>query len=115
MDDRKVAEALAVEIARATAAGDLDHAEKLANLLRNVIARVKGETLADASTGDLLGVPQPSPGQLAPIARRISTEALSAELAAERGDWDTVRATYERLAMLFAEYRLIYVQCLRSQ
>jgi hypothetical protein len=52
--------------------------------------------------------------QLAPIARRISAEALSAELAAERGDWETVHATYERLALLFAEYRLRYVQCLTA-
>jgi hypothetical protein len=49
--------------------------------------------------------------RLAPVARRISTEALAAELAAERGDWATVHATYERLAVLFAEYRLLYVQC----
>jgi hypothetical protein len=48
--------------------------------------------------------------QLALIARRISTEALAAELAAERGDRETVHATYERLAVLFAEYRLAYVQ-----
>jgi hypothetical protein len=54
------------------------------------------------------------PHQLAPVARRISAEALSAELAAERGDWDTVRATYERLALLFAEYRLLYAQCLAA-
>jgi hypothetical protein len=55
-------------------------------------------------------VPLPWPGQLAGIARRIATEALSAELAAERGDWETVDATDERLALLFAEYRLLYVQ-----
>ncbi len=49
--------------------------------------------------------------QLARVARSISTEALSAELAAERDDWERVHATYERLALLFAEYRLLYVKC----
>jgi hypothetical protein len=58
--------------------------------------------------------PLPRPEQLAPVARRISAEALAAELAAERGDWPTVHATYERLALLFAEYRLLYTQCLAA-
>ncbi len=60
-------------------------------------------------------VPLSQPERLAPVARRISAEALSAELAAQRGDWATVHATYERLALLFAEYRLLYVQCLATQ
>ncbi len=50
--------------------------------------------------------------RLSPIARQISTEALSAELAAERGDWQALQASYEHLALLFAEFRLIYVKAL---
>lgn len=65
----------------------------------------------DGSDGRIAGSPALR-GQLARAARQISTEALGADLAAERGDWQTVRATYQRLALLFAEYRLLYVQCL---
>jgi hypothetical protein len=99
-----------LEIERATAAGDLDRAQKLADLLRRVIARISRDIVADGST-DAIVVPR-RPTQLASIARRISTEALSAELAAEHGDWEKVHATFERLGLLFAEYRLCYVQCL---
>lgn len=67
---------------------------------------------AAAAAADPPAESQSLPKQLAGVARRISTEALSAELAAERGDWETVHLSYERLALLFAEYRLLYVQCL---
>lgn len=57
-------------------------------------------------------VVEPRRVQLARVARSISTEALTAELAAQRGDWEMLHATYERLALFFAEYRLLYVACL---
>jgi hypothetical protein len=53
--------------------------------------------------------------RLCPIARKISAEALSAELAAERGDWQTTQDSYDRLALLFAEFRLGYVQALAAR
>lgn len=112
MDERKMAESLAAEIERATAARDYDRAQKLAELLGRVVARISRDIVADSATDDPEGGPQPRLKRSAPIARRISAEALSAELAAERGDGETVHATYERLALLFAEYRLAYVQCL---
>jgi len=112
MKERKIAEALAAEIERATAARDYDRAEKLADLLGRVVARISRDIVAGRSADDPEDVPQPRLKGLAPIARRISAEALSAELAAERGDMETVHVTYERPALLFAEYRLAYVQCL---
>jgi hypothetical protein len=88
MAERKIIEVLAAEIEPAAATAD------------------------DSANATL--VPIRGSERLAPIARRISTEALAAELAAERGDWETVHATYERLAVLFAEYRLLYLQCLTT-
>jgi hypothetical protein len=112
MNEPKIIEVLAAEAEMAAAAGDVDRARKLADLLGRVTAWISDDVGADSATQPVAF--PPGPEQLAPVARRISTEALSAELAAERGDWETVQATYERLAVLFAEYRLIYVRCLRE-
>jgi hypothetical protein len=112
MNERKIIEALAAEAESAAAAGDLDRARKLADLQGRVTARISDDVGADAATQPVVLPARPE--QLAPIARRISAEALSAELAAERGDWETVQATYQRLVVLFAEYRLSYVRCLRG-
>ena len=111
MNERKAAEAFAAAIEQATAAGDRNRAQELADLLGRVMAPVGSDMAGGVGSPDPAGIPLPWPKQLAGIARSISTEALSAELAAERGDWGTVHATYERLALLFAEYRLLYVQC----
>jgi hypothetical protein len=46
--------------------------------------------------------------QLARVAREVTTAALTIELAAERGDWETVHNTHDRLVPLFYEYRLAY-------
>ena len=112
LSESTLIEALAVQISLATQAGDLDRARNLADLQGLIVARMSREVVADTSAGRPAAVSLPGREQLARIARRISTEALAAELAAERGDWDMVHATYERLAGLFAEYRLTYVQCL---
>lgn len=106
MNERKIIEVLAAEAESAAAGGDLDRARKLADLQARVIAWISHDVVEDRAAHPVV-VPPPRPEQLAPVARRISAEALSAELAAERGDWETVEATYERLALLFAEYRLM--------
>lgn len=110
MNDRKIAEALTAEIERATAAGDYDRAQKLTDLVGKFTQRMSRDSVADTCTDGPKEAAQPR--RLALIARRISTEALSAELAANRGDWETVRRTYESLAVLFAELRLAYVRAL---
>ena len=114
MDEEKLIEELAAEIRQATADGDHDRARKLADLQRRIVARTSSEAVGGPAAGSLAD-PVPGRDQLARIARRISTEALAAELAAERGDWETVHATYQRLAILFAEYRLAYEQSLRPR
>jgi hypothetical protein len=110
MNDRKIAEALTAEMERATAAGDYDRAQKLADLVGRFTERMSRDSVAGTCADDPEEAAQPR--RLALIARRISTEALSAELAANRGDWETVRTTYESLAVLFAELRLAYVRAL---
>jgi len=112
VSERKLIEALADAIEQANAAGDGDCAQQLADLQGRIVARISREAVAAAPADHPLAGPLPGREQLAHIARRISTEALSAELASERGDWGVVHATYERLAVLFAEYRLAYVRCL---
>jgi hypothetical protein len=109
--NEQIVRALAAEIEQATAAGDHDRTQKLSDLQEKLITQI-GRDSAGSGSADLTKLPLPRREQLARTARRISTEALSAELAADRGDWEMVRATYERLALLFAEYRLLYMQCL---
>jgi hypothetical protein len=110
MNDQKIAEALTAEIERAIAAGDYDRAQKLADLVGRFTERMSRDRVADTHTDGPKEAAQPR--RLALIARRISTEALSAELAANRGDWQTLGTTYESLAVLFAELRLAYVRAL---
>jgi hypothetical protein len=98
----------AAETEKASGAGDHNRAR---HLQRNVVAQIGRDIVADMPA-DPQSVLRPGLKQLARVARSISVEALSAELAAERGDWNAVHAAYERLALLFAEYRLLYVQCL---
>ena len=112
MTERALMEALAHAIEQANAAGDGDCAQQLTDLQGRIVARISRAAVAAAPADRPLTVPLAGREQLARIARRISTEALSAELASERGDWAVVHATYELLAVLFAEYRLAYVQCL---
>ena len=113
MNGRKIAEALTAEIERAIAAGDYDRAQKLVDLVSRFTGRVSRDSVAGTGKDDPEQTPEPQ--RLALIARRISTEALSAELAANRGDWETVRTTYESLAELFAELRLCYVKSLANE
>jgi hypothetical protein len=46
--------------------------------------------------------------QLARVAREVTTAALTIELAAERGDWETVHRVHDALVPLLYEYRLAY-------
>lgn len=114
MNEREIVGALAAEAESAAAAGGIDRARKLTDRQDRVIARIDPDVVADIAAPPVIVRPA-GPEQLAPVARRISAEALAADLAAERGDWQTVQVTYERLALLFAEYRLIYVRCLREE
>lgn len=43
--------------------------------------------------------------QLARLARKIATEAMAIELAAERGDWEAIHDAHDRLIGLHEEYR----------
>ncbi len=49
MNERKVAEAVAAEIERAEADGDYDRAQKLADLLGRIIARISRHGTADSA------------------------------------------------------------------
>jgi hypothetical protein len=53
-----------------------------------------------------------SPRQLARLGRQIAATALTIELAAERGDWETVHQGHDRLIGLYEEYRAAYVRLL---
>jgi hypothetical protein len=88
MNERKIVEVLAAEAESAAAAGDLDRARKLADLQGRVTAWISDDVGTDSATRAVT-FPPPGPEQLAPVARRISAEALSAELATERSDWGT--------------------------
>lgn len=111
MNQIELDERLATETERATAEGTHDAARQHAVPAATHAGWSGHATVADSSGGRMAGSPALR-GQLARAARQISAEALGADLAAERGDWQTVGATYQRLALLFAEYRLLYVQCL---
>jgi hypothetical protein len=51
--------------------------------------------------------------QLARVARKIMTAAMTLELAADRGDWETVHQMHELLLVLHGEYREQYRGLLR--
>lgn len=53
--------------------------------------------------------------QLARVARNLATEALTLELAAERGDWEVVHVQHDLLVALQAEYRMTYRRLLLSR
>jgi hypothetical protein len=52
------------------------------------------------------------PRKLARLGRQIATTAMTIELAAERGDWETVHQGHDRLIGLYEEYRATYTNLL---
>ena len=100
MNRRELVERISAEITKAAADGDDGRARKLADLQSMVVAQISRDSVADGFT-DAVAVPLPRRGQLAVLPQRISTQALSAELAAERGEWEAVHASYERLVLLY--------------
>jgi hypothetical protein len=53
-----------------------------------------------------------SPRQLARLGRHIAASALTIELAAERGDWETIHQGHAWLIALYEEYRATYTNLL---
>jgi hypothetical protein len=46
------------------------------------------------------------------LPRKLATDAMTIELAAERGDWETVNDAHDRLIGLYEEYRATYTNLL---
>jgi hypothetical protein len=60
LNEQKLIEALAAEVERAIAAGERDRAQKLADLLGSVTARIGRQIIAYARA-ESVGVPAPRP------------------------------------------------------